>query len=58
MDHVIFYRNTQNGRLGYVTDDSGDYIAIFGNFDEAYAATKETTICKVFPFQIVPLDEL
>lgn len=54
---VILFRNTQNGRVGYVSDDKGE-IAVFPHDDAAIAAAEHTTICKAFPYQIVPLDEL
>ena len=58
MDCVILFRNTQNGKIGFISDDDPDKIAVFANFDEAMAAADKTTACKAFPYQIVKCDEL
>lgn len=57
MECVILFRNTQNGRVGYVGD--GDEIAVFTDYDEAVsAALNDVPICRAFPWQVVELDEL
>lgn len=60
MDHVILFRNTQKGRggIGFVSDESGENIAVFKSYEEAVDGANNTTMTKVFPYQIVPLDEL
>jgi hypothetical protein len=59
MDHVILFRNTANGRVGYVTDDDGE-LAVFPDRDAAIEATKIVPILRSrgHPYQIIELDEL
>lgn len=58
MECVILFRNTQNGKIGYVSEDDPDRIAVFANRDEAISAAGNTAVCKAFPYQIVEVDEL
>lgn len=56
---VILFRNTQNGRVGFIAanDDPGE-IAVFKNRDEAIACTEWQPLLRAFPYQIVEVDEL
>jgi hypothetical protein len=56
MECVILFRNTQNGRVGFVSD--GDEIAVYPNYDEAAKASDDIPICQAFPHQIVELEDL
>lgn len=62
MECVILYRNTQNDKVGFVTDGEDSLglplIAVFKHIDDAIEAASYTTVCKAFPYQIVELDEL
>lgn len=53
---VILFRNTMNDTVGFVGDD--DKMAVFPNRDAAIEATTFVPVCRVFPWQIVELDEL
>ncbi len=59
MDCVILYRNLENGKIGFITDDSGE-LAVFPDFDAAVTAVESETIpiLQLYPYQIVILDEL
>lgn len=57
MECVILYRNTQTGFVGFVTNDDGE-LEVFEHRDAAIFAIEHTTVCKVFPCQIVELDEI
>jgi hypothetical protein len=53
---VVLFRNTLNGVVGFVGDD--DKPTVFANSDEAIEACKTVPICRIYPYQIVELDEL
>lgn len=59
METVIFWRNTQNNCVGFISDDKGE-LAIFKNEDDAieFAERGDSPVLKVFPYQIVVLNEL
>lgn len=57
MECVILFRNTQNGKVGFVSEENGE-IAVFASEDEAADAAGGITICRAFPYQVTPLDEL
>lgn len=57
MECVILWRNTSNGRVGFLSDENGE-ISVFENWDEAVDVAADHPICVAFPFQIVELDEL
>jgi hypothetical protein len=58
-DHVILFRNTGNGVIGYVSvGDENDNIATFPSREAACAAAHRVPICRAYPYQIVELDEI
>lgn len=57
MECVILWRNTQNDKVGFISDEAGE-IAVFRNIDEAIDLASDHTLLRAFPFQIVELDEL
>lgn len=54
MRYVILWRNTQNNRVSYVSDN--DDIAVFNSLKEVREAVENTTVCKHFPYQVVKLE--
>ncbi len=58
MECVILWRNTGNGRVGYIHEDDSDEIAVFQNEDEAVALSETHSLLQAMPFQIVELGEL
>ena len=59
MDHCILFRNTSNGRIGFVSEgDDSDVIAVYPDLDAAVEASENVPILRAYPFQIVCLDEL
>lgn len=57
LECVILYRNTGNGSVGFVSDGE-DGMHVFENEDAAIEAASRVPVCKIFPYQIVTLDEL
>lgn len=57
LECVILYRNTGNGRVGFVSEADGE-MHVFATEDEAIEAASRVPVCKVFLYQIVTLDEL
>lgn len=59
MECVILFRNTQNGRVGFIDDGDGQ-ISVFENHDVAvdYALMGGSPVLRAFPYQIVELSEL
>ena len=55
---VILFRNTMNKRVGFVTEDDCESIAVFPDRDEAIKAAFNVPICQVYPWQLVELDEI
>lgn len=55
---VILWRNTQNDKVCFIGEDDGDNIAVFDHHDAAVAAVPGIPVLRVFPYQIVELDEL
>ncbi len=57
---VILFRNTGNGKVGFVSEseEHSDNIATFQHREAALAAVPEVPILRAFPYQIVELDEL
>ena len=45
-----------NGIVGFVGED--DKPTVFADLDEAIEASSTVPVCKVYPWQIVELDEL
>lgn len=61
MECVILFRNTQNGRVGFISDeDKPDHMAIFKSEDDAigFARHGGSPVLRAFPWQVVLLDEL
>lgn len=58
MECVILFRNTQNGKVGFVSDGEPDRIAVFESEEQAEREAPGITICKAFPYQIVRLEDL
>ena len=58
-DCVILFRNTSNGRVGFVGQESDpDKMEVFPNEDEAIKAADDVPILRAHPYQIVQLDEI
>lgn len=58
MDFVILYRNTQNKKIGFVSEEDPDKIAVFKSFEDAIDGARNTTICRAFPYQVIAVDEI
>ena len=58
MDSVILFRNSHNGRVGFVSDDVDGEIAVFPDRDAAIDAAMRIPCCQAFPYQVIELDEL
>lgn len=59
MECVILFRNTQNGRVGFI-DEADGQISVFENEDVAldFALSGRSPVLTAFPYQVVKLDEL
>lgn len=57
MECVILWRNTQNNRVGFISDDDGE-ILVFDNMEDAIELALEHNLLLAFPYQIVELNEL
>jgi hypothetical protein len=55
---VILYRNSRNNRVGYVSDEDGESIAVFESEAEAMETAHQVPICQAYPYQIVELSDL
>lgn len=55
---VILFRNTSNKRVGFVTFDEREELAVFMSRSEAEKAALDVPICQAYPYQIVEADEL
>lgn len=55
---VILFRNTQNGKVGFVCENDGENIAVYKNRDAAIDGVPDVPILRAFPYQIIELDEL
>jgi hypothetical protein len=59
MQHVILWRNTGNGAVGFISeDDAPDQIAVFDDLDDAIDLAASHHVCRAFPHQIVELYDL
>lgn len=54
MQTVILWKNTQNGRVGFIGDD--DEIAVFDSRDQAQELAWEHPLLQAFPYQIVDVE--
>lgn len=54
---VILWRNTQNGSVGFISDDTGE-LEVFASFDAAQELASEHHLLRAFPYQIVKLEDL
>lgn len=55
---VILFRNTMNKRVGFVTEDDCENIAVFADRDQAIKAAFNVPILQAYPWQLVELDEI
>lgn len=58
---VIFFRNTGNGRLGFISDgDRPDEIAVFKDYEAAsdFCRDGSSPVLRAFPYAIVELEDL
>lgn len=55
---VILFRNSKNKRVGFVTEDDCETIAVFSDRDAAIKAAFNVPVLQVFTWQLVELDEL
>lgn len=55
---VILFRNTSNKRVGFVTEDDCESIAVFADRDKAIQAAFNVPILQAYPWQLVELDEI
>lgn len=58
MQCVILYRNSANKAVGFVSDESGENIAVFKDSDEADDVAHSVPICQAYPYQIVELTDI
>lgn len=59
MECVILFRNAQNGVVGFVGQEGDpDKMEVFDDMEDAIRASERVPILRVFPYQIVELDEL
>lgn len=57
MECVILWRNTQNGAVGFISNEEGD-LEVFANRDDAVSCALNSSLLQAFPYQIVELEEL
>lgn len=57
MECVILWRNTQNGAVGFISNEEGD-LEVFANRDDAGSFALNSGLLQAFPYQIVELEEL
>lgn len=58
MEHCILFR-TPNGRVGFVCNPEDEStIAVYPGIDAAVAAAEVIPACRIYPYQVVCLDEL
>lgn len=55
---IIIFRNGGNQRLGFVSYDDRDELAVFASREEAEKAAHDVPICQAYPYQIVEVDEI
>lgn len=55
---VILFRNTSNQRVGFVTEDDCESIAVFPDREKAIQAAFNVPILQAYPWQLVELDEI
>lgn len=56
MDHVILYRNSGNGKIGFVSES--EEIAVFDSWEAALSAVADVPVLRAFPYQIVEINEI
>lgn len=56
---VILWRNTQNGKVGYIADGDSDRIMVYANYRQALHDIPNIPVLQAgFPYQIVELENL
>jgi hypothetical protein len=50
---VILYRNTNSGRVWFVSDGEDEVIYVFPTEEEAENAARRVRVCQIFPYSIV-----
>lgn len=58
MDYIVLFRNTGNGKIGFLSEEEPDMIAVFKNYEDAINAAFRAPITMAFPYQIVQIDEI
>ena len=58
MECVILYRNTNNGKVGFVTDGDSDVMMVYRDVESAERDIPNIAILRGYPYQIVELSEL
>lgn len=54
MQTVILWKNTQNGRVGFIGYD--DEIAVFDSVQDAENLAREHPLLQAFPYQVVEVE--
>lgn len=55
MKTVILWKNTQNGRIGFISGED-DEIAVFESEEHAEELAREHMLLQAFPYQIVEVE--
>ena len=55
ISYIIATRNPTNKKLIIIENDDGDVVE-FSTEDEAFEASKKTTVCKAWGAEILPLE--
>ena len=55
---VILFRNSTNNKIGFVTEDDCESIAVFLDRDAAIKAAFNVLVLQAYAWQLVELDEL
>ena len=55
ISYIIATRNPTNKKLIIIENDDGDVVE-FSTEDEAFEASKNTTVCKAWGAEILPLE--
>jgi hypothetical protein len=50
---VILWRNTNNGRVWFVSDWEDEVICVFPTKEEAENVARRVPVCQIYPYSIV-----
>lgn len=56
MKTIILYRNTENGKIGFVTDEDGESIKVWPSYQAALADVPNVPILRAYPHELIEFD--